>query len=424
MSNDKLKDSAIKAAKPKDKEFNLSDGDGLYLRVKPNGSKLWLLNYTRPSDSKRSNLGLGSYPDVSLSAARERRREYRALLAQGVDPKAHREQQAAQAKAEQERSSYTFQRMAEQWLDLKRHEVKSETASDSWRSLELYVLPFIGSTPIDQIRAPMVIELLRGLEAAGKLETLRRLCRRINEILSYCVNHGLLDANPCTDIRKVFRTPTKTHMPTLKPDELPYLMADIANGRIDYTTRAQIEWSLHTLVRPSESAGTRWDEIDLEAKCWQIPADRMKMNRPHRVPLTPQMIALLERMRPISGNRPFVFPGYRNPLDHINEQSANAALRRLGYGGRLVAHGLRSLGSTTLNEATINGRRMFDPDVIEAALAHSDSNEIRAAYNRTDYYEQRVIMMGWWSNHIDNAAKGSLSLAGGFTNLQAVGSSY
>lgn len=421
MSVDKLKDSTVKAAKPRDKEYNLGDGDGLYLRVKTNGRKLWIFNYSRPGDSRRSNLSFGGYPDVALAVARERRRECRALLAQGIDPKSHKEQQAEQAKAEQERSTYTFQRMAEQWLELKRHEVKADTATDSWRSLELYILPYMGSTPIDQIRAPMVIELLRGLEAAGKLETLRRLCRRINEILSYCVNHGLLEANPCSDIRKVFRTPNKTHMPTLKPDELPYLMADIANGRIDYTTRAQIEWSLHTLVRPSESAGTRWDEIDMEARCWQIPADRMKMNRPHRVPLTPQMIALLERMRPISGHRAFVFPGYRDPLGHINEQSANAALRRLGYGGRLVAHGLRSLGSTTLNEATINGRRMFDPDVIEAALAHSDNNEIRAAYNRTDYYEQRAIMMNWWSDHIENAARGSLSLAGGFNNLIVVG---
>lgn len=420
MSTDKLKDSMVRAAKPGPKEYNLGDGDGLYLRVKPNGSKLWVFNYIRPVDSKRSNLGFGCYPDVALASARERRRECRALLAQGIDPKAHKEQQAERAKAEQERSANTFQRMAEQWLELKRHEVTADTAADSWRSLELYVLPFIGATPIDQIRAPMVIELLRGLEAAGKLETLRRLCRRINEILSYCVNHGLLDANPCADIRKVFRTPNKTHMPTLKPAELPELMADIANGRIDYTTRAQIEWSLHTLVRPSESAGTRWDEIDFDACCWLIPADRMKMNRPHRIPLTPQAIALLERMKPISGHRPYVFPGYRDPLGHVNEQSANAALRRLGYGGRLVAHGLRSLGSTTLNEATINGRRMFDPDVIEAALAHSDTNEIRAAYNRTDYYEQRVIMMGWWSDHIENAAKGSLSLAGGYRALKMV----
>lgn len=415
MSIDNLKDTAIKAAKPEAKEYNLGDGGGLSLRVRPNGVKLWLFKYTRPSDKKRTNLALGNYPDVTLAAARERRRECRALLAQGIDPQEHRQELAAIAQAEQEASANTFERMAAMWLDLKRHDVSEAYAADSWRSLELYVLPFMGAIPIDQIRAPKVIELLRPLEADGKLETVRRLCQRINEILDYSVNHGLLDANPCSAIRKVFKKPAKKHMPTLAPAELPLLLADIANGRLDQTTRCQIEWSLHTLVRPGESAGTRWDEIDMEAKIWNIPADRMKMDRPHRVPLTSQSLSLLERMKPISGHRPFVFPGYRDPLGHINDQSANAALKRLGYGGRLVAHGLRSLGSTTLNE------QGFNPDAIEAALSHADENEIRRAYNRSDYFEHRVIMMGWWSNHIEQASQGNLSLASGFKALKVVG---
>lgn len=337
------------------------------------------------------------------------------MLVQNIDPKIHKEAQAAVVLAEQETNQNTFERMAAKWLELKRHSVSEAYAADSWCSLEMYVLPFIGSIPIGQIRAPHVIELLRPLEADGKLETLRRLCQRINEILDYSVNHGLLDANPCSAIRKVFKKPSKKHMPTLTPSELPLLMVDIANGRLDPTTRCQIEWSLHTLVRPGESAGTRWDEIDLENKVWNIPADRMKMERPHRVPLTPQTISLLERMKPISGHRPFVFPSYRNPMGHIHEQSANAALKRLGYGGRLVAHGLRSLGSTTLNE------RGFNPDAIEAALSHADENEIRRAYNRSDYFEQRVVMMGWWSDHIEQAAQGNVSLAGGFKALKVVG---
>ncbi|MBL0560425.1 integrase domain-containing protein [Aeromonas hydrophila] len=415
MGKNKLTDSKLRVAKPEDKEYNLGDGDGLYLRVKTNGTKMWLFNYYRPSDKKRANISFGAYPDVTLAAARERRGQARALLADGIDPKTHQLEQTAIAKAEQETSLNTFERMAVQWLELKRHDVSEAYANDAWRSLELYVLPFIGTLPIDQIRAPKVIALLRPLEADGKHETVRRLCQRINEILDYTVNHGLLAANPCAAIRKVFKKPTKKHMPTLKPGELPALMADIANGRLDPTTRCQIEWSLHTLVRPGESAGTRWDEIDFDAKVWNIPADRMKMERPHRVPLTPQALALLERMKPISGHRPFVFPGYRNPMGHINDQSANAALKRLGYGGRLVAHGLRSLGSTTLNE------QGFNPDAIEAALSHADDNEIRRAYNRSDYFEQRVIMMGWWSDHIEQASQGNLSLASGFKALKVVG---
>lgn len=431
MSKDRRYDSNVKNAKPGIppkskpgaplvKEYNLADGDGLYLRVKLNGSKMWLFNYYRPSDKKRANISFGLYPDVTLSAARERRQEARALLAQGIDPQRHKVEQLAIAQAEYETSQNTFEHMAAKWLDLKRHDVTEAYADDSWRSLEMYVLPFIGSMPISQIRAPKVIELLRPLEADGKLETVRRLCQRINEILDYSVNHCLLDANPCSAIRKVFKKPAKKHMPTLKPDELPLLMADIANGRLEHATRCQIEWSLHTLVRPGESAGTRWNEINLVNKVWKIPEDRMKMDRPHRVPLTPQAISLLERMKPISGHRPYVFPGRRDPLGHINDQTANAALKRLGYGGRLVAHGLRSIGSTTLNEATINGQRIFDPDAIEAALSHADDNEIRSAYNHAEYYEQRIIMMAWWSDHIEQASQGNLSLASGTKTLKLV----
>ncbi|HEH9401234.1 TPA: tyrosine-type recombinase/integrase [Aeromonas sobria] len=415
MSKDKLTDSKLRAAKPAEKEYNLGDGSGLSLRVRPDGVRLWLFNYYRPADKKRANISFGPYPDVSLAAARQKRSDARTLLAQGVDPKVYQQEQTAIKQTEQAANENTFERMAKQWLELKRHDVSEAYAADSWRSLELYVLPFIGAMPIDQIRAPKVIELLRPLEADGKLETVRRLCQRINEILDYSVNHGLLDANPCAAVRKVFKKPAKKHMPTLKPDELSLLMTDIANGRLDPTTRRQIEWSLHTLVRPGESAGTRWDEIDFENKVWNIPAERMKMDRPHRIPLTRQALALLQYMKPISGHRPFVFPGRRDPLGHVNEQSANAALKRLGYGGRLVAHGLRSLGSTTLNE------QGFNPDAIEAALSHADENEIRRAYNRSDYFEQRVKMMQWWSDHIEQASQGSISMAIGHRGLRMVG---
>lgn len=414
MSKDKLTDSKLRTAKPEDKEYNLSDGDGLYLRVKPNGTKLWLFNYYRPDNKKRANLSFGAYPDVTLAIARERRRHARSLLSEGIDPQVHQQEQVEIAKAKDEASSNTFLKIAGLWLEMKKHEVTADYAEDSWRSLEMYILPDLANKTIDQIRAPIVISLLRPLEADGKLETVRRLCQRINEIMSYAVNHGFLNANPCADIRKVFKKPSKKHMPTIKPDELPLLMADIHNGRIDPTTKYQILWSLHTLVRPNESAGTRWDEIDFEAKVWNIPADRMKMERSHRVPLTDQAIEILNRMKPISGHRPHVFPSYRNPLGHIHEQTANAALKRLGYGGRLVAHGIRSLGSTTLNE------QRFNPDAIEAALSHSDDNEIRRAYNRSDYFDQRIIMMEWWSKHIEQASQGNY-IMNGTRALQAVG---
>ncbi|MEL6090675.1 integrase domain-containing protein [Plesiomonas shigelloides] len=398
MSTNKLTDSKLKAAKAEEKEYNLGDGDGLYLRVKPNGTKIWVFNYYRPVTKKRANLSLGTYPTISLAMAREKRLALRGLLTSGIDPQIHQQELNHQEQVRLEDATHTFSFIAAKWLELKKHSVSEDYAQDSWRSLEMYVLPYIGSTSIHDIRAPGIIELLRPLEADGKLETVRRLCQRVNEILDYSVNHGYLTANPCTAIRKVFKKPSKKNMPTLRPDELPLLMADIAKGRLDHTTRCQIEWSLHTLVRPGESAGTRWDEIDFAEKVWLIPAERMKMDRAHRVPLSPQALAILQEMKPISGHRPFVFPSYRNPLGHIHEQTANAALKRLGYGGRLVAHGLRALGSTTLNE------QGFNPDAIEAALAHADENEIRRAYNRADYFEQRIVMMNWWSEHIQKAS--------------------
>ncbi|MEO2183459.1 MAG: tyrosine-type recombinase/integrase, partial [bacterium] len=174
---------------------------------------------------------------------------------------------------------------------------------------------------------------------------------------------------------------------------------------IKRTTRCLIEWQLQTMTRPGEAAGTRWSEIDLDKNVWLIPAERMKKKRPHTVPLSPQTLALLEIMEPISTHREHVFPADRNPRSYISEQTANMALRRMGYGGQLVAHGLRSLASTILNE------HGFDPDVIEAALAHTDKNDVRAAYNRAEYLERRRTMMHWWSAHIEAAASGNLSLS-------------
>ena len=193
-------------------------------------------------------------------------------------------------------------------------------------------------------------------------------------------------------------------MAALKPAELPELMRAIANASIKRTTRCLIEWQLHTMTRPSEASGAMWEEIDLENKIWTIPAGRMKKRRDQRIPLSEQMIELLEVIRPISGHREYVFPSDRDPKKPCNSQTVNMALKRMGFAGRLVSHGLRSLASTTLNE------QGFDRDLIEAALAHVDDNQVRSAYNRTDYIERRRPMMYWWSEHIQEAATGCFSV--------------
>ena len=386
-----LNNTEVSQAKPREKEYTLFDGDGLTLRVKSNGSKSWLFNYYKPITKKRANLGIGSYPSITLSSARKKRDEYRALLERDIDPKAFKEKQLADSA---NAFSNTMESIAGRWFKVKATSVSIDYGEDIWRSLSLHVFPSVGKLPVDEVKAPLIIKTLEPLVAKGNLETLKRVSQRLNEIMDYAVNTGVIDANPLSGIGKAFAAPKKKHLPALKPDELPELMHSLKYARVKVTTLCVIEWQLHTMVRPSEAAGTRWDELDLDSKLWHIPAERMKAKRPHTVPLTDQAIALLKIMEPISRNRDYVFPSDRSPRMPINEQTANMAIKRMGYEGRLVAHGLRSLASTTLNE------QGFDADLIEVALAHVDKNEVRRAYNRAEYIERRREMMGWWSNRI------------------------
>jgi integrase len=397
-----LTDTQIKQAKPKEKEYNLADGNGLYLRVKPIGSKLWIFNYSRPYTKKRANISLGQYPTLSLAKARLLRQENLRLLSDNIDPQIHK---AEQQRTNSEAQANTLKKVTDKWFQIKKGKVTEAYAEDIYRSFVLHIFPKMGEIPAHAVRARHAIDTLEPVAAKGNLETVKRLCQRLNEVMVYAVNTGLIEANPLSGISNAFASPPKEHMLTLPPEKLPELMVTIANASIKRTTRCLIEWQLHTMTRPGEAAGTRWEEIDFDKALWLIPAERMKKKRPHTIPLSPQAMSLLEVMKPISQHREHVFPADRNPKNHINEQTANMALKRMGYGGILVAHGLRSLASTTLNE------QGFDPDIIESALAHTDKNDVRKAYNRAEYIERRRAMMSWWSEHIVEAAKGSHSLA-------------
>ena len=398
-----LTNTEVSKAKPRDKVYSLSDGSGLQLRIKPSGSKTWLLDYYRPYTKKRTSISFGMFPEVSLAEARIKRESARKLLAQQIDPKEHREEHKRTAESAH---SNTLHAVATQWLKIKKSKVTEGYATDTWRSLELHVFPDLGKLPIHKITAIKAIDTIKPLAAKGSLETVKRLCQRLNEIVNFAVNSGLTNTNPLSGIASAFQAPRRTNQLTLSPSELPELMQRLSVASIKRTTRCLIEWQLHTMVRPSEAAGTRWDEIDLDKQVWTIPAERMKKRKPHAVPLSTQTMTLLEIMRPISGRGEFVFPSDRKPRTHINSQTGNMALKRMGYGQRLVAHGLRSLASTILNE------QGFDADIIEAALAHTGKNEVRNAYNRAQYIERRKPMMDWWSQHIERAAAGNMSLTG------------
>lgn len=392
-----LTNTEVKQAKPRAKEYNLADGEGLQLRVKPNGSKLWLFNYSRPYTKKRANIGFGKYPEVTLAQARDKRKEARELLAQDIDPKAHREKKEQLKKDELEN---TFGVLAQKWLVLKKEQVKAETADSAWKSLEKHVLPELEKIPISAIKPKTVIGIMNPIKNRGNLETVKRLCRYINEIMRLAVASGFIEVNYLTDVTKVFPAPKKKNMATIKPERLPDLMKALYNASIKRVTRTLIEWQLHTMTRPIESATARWEDIDLENKVWVIPAERMKMKKPHTIPLTAQSLELLEFLSSIRGSSDYLFPSHRGPKNHVNSQSANMALKRMGFAGELVSHGLRALASTTLNE------QAFEPDVIEAALAHVDKNEVRRAYNRAEYLNRRKVMMAWWSEHIEEAKTG------------------
>lgn len=409
----------IKASTAGNKERSLYDGKGLILTIKPNGSKLWRYKYQHPAKNKKVMLGIGRYPEMTLVEARRKRDEGNTLLATrdnntgvGTDPKSYWEEQ--KFKAENQHIN-TFEQVAKAWHEIKASEVSPDHAHDIWRSIERDLLPSIGKTPIKELTARKLIVAMDHIKARGALETIRRLCQRINEIMEYAANTGLIHSNPATGIKKAFKRPQENNFPTIKPFELPLFLQTMSRTNLAVSTRCVIEWQLHTMARPNEAAGARWDEIDLAAKMWTIPAERMKRKKPHSIPLTEQALAILTVMEQTSGHREYIFTGSKDPCKPMHVQTANAAIKRMGYKNKLVAHGLRSLASTTLNE------RGFDPDIIEAALAHVDKNEVRRAYNRAEYLERRRIMMCWWSNQIDEAATGKVTIAGGVQALKIIG---
>ena len=406
-----LTDNQIRHAKPKDKEYTLSHGQGLGIRVRTNGTKEWIFRYKRPFTGDRTSIKLGNYPNLTITGAQKIRTDYLNDLANNTDPL---EARIIKDREEKDKLANTLELVAAKWFAVKRTKITEDFAKDVWRSLNSHIFPKLGSHPISRIDAPTVIEVINPVAAKGNLETVKRLCQRLNEIMTFAVNSGIIHHNPLSGIREGFANPIKKHNPTLKPDQLPMLMSKLNYASINLTTRVMIEWQLHTMVRPMESAGTRWEEINFSNSTWTIPPERMKKRREHIVPLSPQALALLEVMRPISGHREYVFTSQRDPLRHANQGSPNVALKRMGFKDMLTAHGMRALASTTLNEEA------FDYDIIEMALAHIDPNETRRSYNHAKYLPRRRIMMDWWSSRIDEAATGNMSMTANTRGLRAI----
>ena len=407
-----LTDTQIKALKATSKDKKYFDGGGLFLLVKPTGVKLWRFKYKKPISHKETLLSFGKYPETSLQQARKQRDEARELIKQGIDPQHHK---AEQEQRKQEACNNTFYAMAEKWFKFKTEQgLEEQTLKKAWRSLENHVFPYIKDIPINQVTAIKAINALQPLNNNNKYETVKRVCRRINEIMYYAVNMGIIDNNPLARITDVFNSPKVKNQPTIPPTELPEFMQALAMANIELQTRCVIEWQLLTLTRPSEAVGAKWDEINFDRKLWSIPAERMKMDRPHNIPLSPQALAILEIMKTINHKSEFVFPTARPPYNKpMSSQTANMAIKRMGYKDKLVAHGLRALASTALNE------QGFNYDVIESALSHVDKNAVRRAYNKAEYEHQKRIMLDWWGDFVEQASQGNVSLSGN-RNLKLV----
>lgn len=387
-----LTDVKCRNAKPGQKPVKLSDEKGLVLIVTPAGGKWWRLRYRYQGAEKM--LSLGTYPEVGLAEARERRDAARKLLAQGIDPSAVRKAEKAGEVAQEE----TFAALALEWFERFRHTFTVKHGDTVMHRLRTDVFPWLGHRPVREITAPEILAVVRRIEDRGAAETARRQLQKIGQILAFAVATGRAERNPAADLRGAVPPPAKRHFAALTDSfKVAELLKDIDAYQGSHVVRCALRLAPLLFVRPGELRHAEWAEFELDGRTplWRIPAEKMKMRRQHLVPLAPQAVAILRELQPLTGVGKYLFPGNR-PGKVISENTLGAALRTLGYTSEeMTAHGFRAMASTMLNEIG------WPPDVIEAQLAHAPKNAIRAAYNRAQYLPQRIEMMESWADFLD-----------------------
>ena len=401
-TTNRLTELSVKQAKPKEKQYKLTDGEGMYLRVYPNGSKYWQLQYW--FDGKQKILSLGVWPDVSLKEARDERFESKKKIKVGIDPNDKRkeslEAQKIYFEKEKERETTTFRIITEEWLSRQSVLWTERHSRGVQNSLKIHVLPDLGEIPIADISTQDVIAILRKIEADGKFETCYRLRQKIEAIFSYAEIEGKCVGNPAKGLQQILTKPQPKSQNSLPISELPEYLKKIAADKVTApTTLLAMKFIILTFVRTSELRFADWKEfeIDCTEPLWVIPAERMKMRKTHHVPLSRQAVSILKEMEQYSGQEGYVFPQFYNRKKPMSENTLLYFSNRLGYAGRNTIHGFRALASTVLNES-----RKWHPDVIERQLAHQESNKVRSAYNRAEHLDERRKMMNWWSDYIES----------------------
>lgn len=392
----KLSDAKLRTMTTPGRYF---DGGGLYLELKPAGGRYFRLKYR--FNGREKLLALGVYPEVSLKAARERREDARRVLASGNDPGDLKKAAKVQAVRE---AAATFEAVARDWLAHQSAAWTEGTLVAIRTSLEKAVFPKVGARPMAQMRPSEIMEIVKGIDAAGKGETAGRLLQRVKAVFRFAVVHERIASNPMLDLKpaELLKPRQVRHRSALAEKDLPAYLADLDAYQGDPTTTAALRLLMLTALRPGELRGAQWEEIDFEAAVLRVPAARMKMKRPHAVPLSRQALELIERQRAISGGDVLVFPSPFYPGKPLSENTLNSALARMGYKGEHSAHGFRALFSTVANECG------HDPDAIERQLAHIERNEVRAAYHRGAYLEHRVKLMQWWADFLDARRDGKV----------------
>ena len=387
-----LNDVRVRNAKPKDKPYKLADGQGLVLLINPNGSKWWRLRYT--VDGREKMLSLGVYPEVSLASARNKTHDARIAIAKGNDPSKER---LAEKRRRIAAPRGTFKSIAEEWYAHKAKGWASETARKARESLYDDLFPKLGAKPIAEITSADIKPVILFVhERAPRLAVkTRQYC---NQIIEYAIQEGLREDGRLLSLRGALpRAPKGHYAAVTKSNDIPALINAI-NAIGSPQSRAAILFCLYTALRPGVVVGARWDEFDLNAMEWHIPASRMKMGNDHITPIPSQMLPLLDRQREITDDSPFVFPGVRNPKNqHMHRDSLSKILRESGLRGVTVTHGFRATLRTIARE-----KFRVDADVLEAQLAHAKKDEIQAAYDRTQFLEERHKLVQDWADYLES----------------------
>lgn len=389
----KLNARTVDTSKPKDKAYKLSDGGGLYLLVNTNGSRYWRLKYRVAGKEKL--LALGVYPDVSLAEARAKRDEAKRTLAAGGDPG---EVKQAEKQAKILAVSNSFEAIAIEWHEHKRPGWSQGYADDILEYLQKDVFPFIGKRAIAEIKAAEMLAVLRKMEQRGVLDKLKKTRQACRQIFTWAVITGRAEHNPVVDLAGALKAPKQKHFPHLLTDQIGGFLRALNDYTGSKVTQNATRLLMLTGTRTIELRGAEWSEFDLEKGIWQIPAERMKMRRPHVVPLSRQAKALLEEIHQLTGRGRFVFPGRNDAGKTMSEASINQVIKRIGYDGKATGHGFRHTMSTILHE------QGYNTAWIETQLAHVDKNSIRGTYNHAQYLDGRREMLQWYADFVDKLA--------------------